>query len=118
MSPLIHIRKWENLHILFWLLKDISWAMAWKPLGIFMIAPTLGLAVWITWRLRHEEAELLHNCAVACWIIANAFWMVIEFCGVDERLRVWTALPFGLGLGCILWYYARVWRGPSGPCSG
>ena len=23
----------ENLHIVFWLIKDISWAMLWQPLG-------------------------------------------------------------------------------------
>jgi len=45
-------RQMENMHILFWLLKDISWCMVWKPLGILMIAPTLGIALVITWRTR------------------------------------------------------------------
>ncbi len=29
-------RKMENRHILFWLLKDVSWCMVWKMLGILM----------------------------------------------------------------------------------
>lgn len=33
-------RKMENLHIVFWLFKDIAWCMIWKPLGIAMIFPT------------------------------------------------------------------------------
>ncbi len=35
-------RKIENLHIVFWLIKDMAWAMLWKPLGVFMIVPTTG----------------------------------------------------------------------------
>jgi hypothetical protein len=30
----IRFRKMENLHIVFWLLKDLSWCMVWRPLGI------------------------------------------------------------------------------------
>jgi hypothetical protein len=26
-------RKMENMHIIFWLFKDISWCMIWKELG-------------------------------------------------------------------------------------
>ena len=26
-------RKMENMHIVFWLMKDISWCMIWKELG-------------------------------------------------------------------------------------
>ncbi|WP_219928772.1 hypothetical protein [Flavobacterium album] len=26
-------RKTENLHIVFWLIKDLCWVMLWKPLG-------------------------------------------------------------------------------------
>ena len=32
-------RKMENMHIIFWLFKDISWCMVWKVLGIAMILP-------------------------------------------------------------------------------
>ena len=37
----LRYRKMENLHIVFWLFKDISWCMIWRPLGIAMIFPTL-----------------------------------------------------------------------------
>jgi hypothetical protein len=40
-------RRMENLHIVFWLIKDISWCMIWKPLGILMIFPTLIIAIII-----------------------------------------------------------------------
>jgi hypothetical protein len=33
----MRFRKMENLHIVFWLFKDVAWCMVWKPLGILMI---------------------------------------------------------------------------------
>ena len=101
-------RKTENLHILFWLVKDISWAMLWRPLGMFMLMPTLAVAIIITWQNRKIVAELFHNLAVVFWITANGFWMIIEFYGYDEELRIYTAIPFSIGLLFILVYYGII----------
>jgi len=98
-------RKTENLHILFWLMKDISWAMIWKPLGIFMIIPTISVAILITWQTRKIKAELFHNLAVTFWICANAMWMLLEFSGLDDLYRKYTSIPFGIGLFFIFTYY-------------
>ena len=43
----MNIRKFENFHILLWLLKDMSWLILWRALGIFMIIPTFGFAIYI-----------------------------------------------------------------------
>ena len=101
-------RKIENLHILLWLLKDLCWAMLWRPLGIAMLIPTLSVAILITWQTRHLKSELFHNLAVAFWICANGYWMIIEFWGYDEELRVYTAIPFGIGLFFIAVYYILI----------
>lgn len=98
-------RKIENLHILFWLFKDLSWAMLWKPLGIAMIIPTISVAILITWQTRKIKAELYHNLAVAFWICANATWMLLEFTGNDDHWRKITAIPFGIGVFFIVSYY-------------
>ena len=98
-------RKIENLHILLWLVKDLCWAMLWKPLGVAMLIPTLTVAILITWQTRHLKSELFHNLAVSFWICANGYWMIIEFMGYDEELRVYTAIPFGIGLFFIALYY-------------
>jgi hypothetical protein len=98
-------RKIENLHILFWLVKDLCWCLAFKPLGIVMIAPTLLIALWIAWRTRHIAAELAHNVAIAIWIIANSMWMVSEFWGVDEKVKPYCLIPFSLGIVILLYYY-------------
>ncbi|MBA2761696.1 MAG: hypothetical protein H0U39_07010 [Segetibacter sp.] len=101
-------RKIENLHILFWLLKDLSWAMLWKPLGLLMIIPTIGAALLITWQTRHIKSEFLHNLAVVFWILANAYWMITEFYSNNDSLRFYTIIPFSIGLIIISYYYIVV----------
>ena len=105
--------KIANLHIVFWLLKDIAWCMVWKPLGIAMIFPTLAIAVFIAWRTRRVASEGAFNRAIICWIIANAYWMVSEFFHFDD-LPVWgpvagkhlALIPFTAGLFIIARHYA------------
>ena len=106
------IRKMENMHVVFWLLKDISWCMIWKPLGIAMIVPTLSVAIWIAWKNRSIKSELAHNLAIVFWITANAYWMISEFLGFDSIL-IWreftgkhlALIPFITGAVILLCYY-------------
>lgn len=98
-------RKLENLHILFWLVKDLCWCLLFKPLGMVMIAPTLLVAVWITWKNRHNVAELAHNLAISIWIMANSMWMVAEFYSVDEKVKPYCIIPFSIGILILLYYY-------------
>jgi len=109
--PLIY-RKMENLHIVFWLLKDISWCMVWKPLGIAMIFPTLIISIVIAWRTRHMASELFHNVAITIWILANSYWMVSEFLHFDEMTvygsityKHLALVPFFSGILILAFYY-------------
>ena len=95
----------ENLHILFWLAKDICWCLVFKTVGIAMIVPTLSIAIFIAWRTRHIVAELTHNIAITLWISANSMWMIAEFFTVDEKLKPYCLIPFSLGLLVLLYYY-------------
>lgn len=112
----VKYRKMENLHIVFWLLKDISWCMIWRPLGIAMIFPTLIFAVLITIRNRQFMSEICHNAAIVCWITANAYWMISEFFYFDELIvfgsityKHLAILPFSLGI-LLLAYYYMLWK--------
>lgn len=98
-------RRIENLHIVFWLVKDMCWAMLWKPLGLFMIIPTISVAIIITWQTRHLRAELYHNLAVDFWLLANCYWMITEFLETPDHYRYMAAIPFGIGLAIIAVYY-------------
>jgi hypothetical protein len=104
-------RKIENLHIVFWLIKDLAWCMIYKPLGLLMIIPTLYLSLVFTFKTRTIKAELYHNLAVTLWIIANSYWMISEFFEFDALpIGIFTykqlaVIPFGLGITILAYYY-------------
>jgi len=108
----LSFRKMENLHIVFWLFKDISWCTLWRPLGLAMILPTLIISVVIAWRTRNLVSELCHNVAITLWISANSYWMISEFWGFDEEpltgilsYKHLALVPFGLGVLTLAYYY-------------
>ena len=112
----IRYLKMENLHIVFWLLKDISWCMIWKPLGIAMIFPTLVIAIVIAFRTRQFMSEVCHNVAIVVWITANSYWMISEFLHFDTYVlfgeytyKHLAIIPFAIGI-IILAYYYLWWR--------
>jgi hypothetical protein len=104
-------RRVENMHILFWLIKDACWALNLKYMALFMIIPTMAVAILITWQTRYIISEFLHNMAVILWITANCTWMIGEFYGLDENLigpyglRQFSLIPFILGLLVLFYYY-------------
>lgn len=98
------LRRVENLHIAFWLLKDLGWVQDMHVLGVAMVIPTLSMALWLTWQMRHERSELAHNTAVCCWIVANAIWMMGEFFYHDST-RPQATIFFGLGLAILSFHY-------------
>ncbi len=105
-------RMMENLHIVFWLFKDLAWCMFWKPLGIAMIFPTLIVSLVIAWRTRQIMSEWCHNLAVTVWIMANSYWMISEFMGFDTRpwfgdytYKHIAVIPFVVGISVLAFYY-------------
>ena len=109
------LRRMENLHILFWLAKDISWCLIFKEMGIAMVIPTFLIAAWITWRNREIKSELMHNLAIVFWITANGYWMISEFFEFDT-VEIWPGftgknialIPFILGLLTLIYYYVVI----------
>ena len=113
----LRYRKMENLHIVFWLLKDISWCMIWKPLGIAMIFPTLAIAIIIAYRTRELMSEVCHNLAIVVWISANSYWMISEFLHFDTNVlfgdftyKHLAIIPFLMGILLLAYYY--LWWSP------
>ncbi len=113
----IQYRKMENLHIVFWIFKDIGWCMGFAWLGISMIIPTIIISIVIAWRTRNIVSELCHNLAITVWISANSFWMCTEFFGVDEHeigygftLKHVAMIPFLIGMFILGYYY--IWYKP------
>lgn len=100
------LRKFENVHIILWLIKDTFWIQDWHLAGCLMIAPTIGMALFITWFSRSHRREFFHNMAVCCWIFANSIWMIGEFF-LDDTTRPMATVFFLLGLSVIGYYYLR-----------
>ena len=108
----LRYRKMENLHIVFWLFKDISWCLIWKPLGIIMIIPTFVISLVIAWRTRQFVSEVCHNIAISVWIAANSYWMISEFFEFDEKIvtgdityKHLALIPFLSGVVSLAYYY-------------
>jgi hypothetical protein len=113
----IKYRRMENLHIVFWIFKDIGWCMGFTLLGITMIVPTLIISIIIAWRTRQIVSELCHNVAITVWISANSFWMCTEFFGVDHisighgfTVKHLAMIPFLIGMLILAYYY--IWYKP------
>ena len=113
----IAYRKMENLHIVFWIFKDIAWCLSLELLGVAMIIPTLAISIFIAWRTKHIVSELCHNIAITVWISANSFWMCTEFFRVDHLIvfgnttvKHLAMIPFISGVIILGYYY--LWYKP------
>ncbi|MFM7472438.1 MAG: hypothetical protein ACKO00_00770 [Crocinitomicaceae bacterium] len=112
-SQILHkVRVFENSHIIFWLFKDMSWAMEWKLLGIAMIIPTLFISILITYKLKDDVREWYHNNAVTLWIFGNSYWMLSEFYGFKDTVLFENVkgihislIPFVSGIFVFSFYY-------------
>lgn len=111
------VRVFENSHIIFWLIKDMSWAMGWKWLGMVMIIPTLFISILITYKLKDNVREWYHNNAVSLWIIANSYWMISEFYGFDDTILFenvkgihLSLVPFAAGILIVCFYYLFIYK--------
>lgn len=102
------IRKYENLHIVFWLIKDSCWMLELRWLGILMIIPTLAIALLIVFVTR-KTVDLYINLGVLSWICANSLWMYIEFF-TDGKYKLAAAFPFALGFLFTGIFYYQVLR--------
>lgn len=104
-----HIRKYENLHIVFWLIKDTCWMLELRWLGVLMIVPTLIIAVLIAYATR-KTVDLYINLGILFWICANSTWMYIEFF-TDGRYKLFAGIPFALGFVFTGLFYYKTRRG-------
>jgi len=99
------VARFDNIHILLWLIKDTCWMLEWKILGTIMIVPTIGVAVYLATKTVAEDVFWI-NVAVCFWISANAYWMVCEFVE-QEMYKDYAGAPFALGLMSVAVFYLK-----------
>ena len=103
------IKKYESLHIVFWLIKDSCWMFEAKLLGVLMIIPTLSIAAYIIYITR-KTTDLFLNLAILFWICANSFWMYSEFFN-NGAYKLVASIPFGLGFIFVgIFYYQLLFK--------
>jgi|688.fasta_scaffold19948_5 hypothetical protein len=98
------LRKIENLHIIFWLTKDLCWCLLSKDVAIAMIYPTIAIALWVVIKTRKIMSEFAHNLAVLFWISANSIWMYGELT-CEDCTRPQALLFFAAGMLTLAAYY-------------
>lgn len=114
MDIIKKIKHYENLHIVFWLIKDSCWMLELKVLGIVMVIPTLVIALLITYATKRTNDVFL-NLAIFFWICANSCWMYIEFF-TDGSYKLAAAFPFVLGFVFVgIFYYHSWFKKPRTP---
>lgn len=97
------LKALDTLHIPVWLAKDIAWILVYKPLGIAMILPAVGIALHICLKTAQYKMLFYQNFAILCWILANSTWMLGEF--FDLEYRVPAVAFFIIGISAITWHY-------------
>jgi cation transport ATPase len=100
----IKLRVWENMHIVFWLVKDMCWVSDFHTLGVAMIFPTITVALWMVYQSWRNRTELIHNVAVLCWIAANSIWMIGEFF-FQNSTKFLAQCFFGVGILVLALHY-------------
>ncbi len=104
-TQIISRYRWiENGHIFLWIIKDTCWAFEFREGGIFMIIPTVAVALYILWRSRLIATEFVHNIAVCLWLFANSIWMIGEF--FDQDTRSYAIVLFAIGMSLLITHYA------------
>ncbi|HOJ91200.1 MAG TPA: hypothetical protein PLH86_08870 [Saprospiraceae bacterium] len=96
--------KSENIHIILWLIKDMSWLMSWKLLGLAMVIPTIIVSIIIAKNSRNIQEDMWYNIAVCFWISANGTWMIGEFFFKDSWRMIALGF-FSMGAITILYYH-------------
>jgi len=105
MSLLEKIRKFENLHIVFWLIKDTCWMLELRWLGTIVMFPTLFLAIYLVIKTIGTPNVLI-NISIFFWIFANSFWMMMEFFN-HNHYKNYASIPFALGFVFVAIFYIK-----------
>jgi len=97
----------EHFHSLLWLLKDMCWLLLWPIVGPIILVPTVGLAVFISWKSFSDRFQFFQNLSIMFWLSANATWLVGELFYND------TTRPYALVfviLGLVFWISSLFYR--------
>ena len=95
-------RQYEYMHMLFWVIKDLSWNRQFLPTWIIgvLFSILLGLDfIWISYN-KGFVTDMAHYAAQLLWVLANAAWAYGEFfTSYDEAYDLGDHSPEALNTG-------------------
>jgi len=104
--------KIDNLHVVLWILKDLSWCFGWVYVGLSMILPAVLVAIYILLYHSVTPEKFIHNVSIIFWISANSIWMASEFLGFENQIggfpiggKIIAGSLFVAGLALVSGYY-------------
>lgn len=80
-------RDYENVHVLFWLGKDIAWNGGYQALWVMFAVPTTLIAlefVLVTFLTKQTFIDHMHYLAQLLWVSANLVWAIGELWHLDS----------------------------------
>ncbi|NOT35943.1 MAG: hypothetical protein HOP11_01035 [Saprospiraceae bacterium] len=99
------IKRFENFHILLWLLKDTSWLLEFRIFATMIAIPTIAVAIHIAYlSYKWKKFDFWLQVAVCFWISANSYWMTCELFGYEE-LENYAVILFVLGFISTFIYF-------------
>ena len=91
------LRAKENLHVVFWLIKDFAWLMHFRWLGMAMVLPTISLGFWITWKTYRQAVAGTSGVSSAHDLTDVALKSAKESEG-ESRKEVWSDFYHNLAI--------------------
>lgn len=102
------VRYLENIHLYFWMLKDLAWANDYKFMGVTF--GTIAL-MWIGVLFKHafqlkSSEEMYFLTPVLFWLLGNYLWMYGELVyNSDSGFRPAGAFCMFRGIEIIIFYH-------------
>lgn len=108
------VRYIENIHLYFWMLKDLAWSLDYRDFGMVfgtIAVLWLGVLYWHACKKSSTE-ELYFLIPTTLWLFGNFIWMTGELIYNNDNLRPLGADCMLIGIILVMFYHIFVkWLG-------
>jgi hypothetical protein len=82
-------RRYEYIHMFFWLLKDYCWCSQDKIMWLAGVVPTIYISIdliIVTWKNKELFVDFIHYLSQLIWVCSNITWAFFELFNLDSDL--------------------------------
>jgi lysylphosphatidylglycerol synthetase-like protein (DUF2156 family) len=89
-----NFRQYENIHMMFWLAKDLAWNETKIILWFLFLVPTIAASTdffIIASKEKNTVIEMAHYASTITWVLGNVVWALGEFFydDYDSPIKLW-----------------------------